>query len=97
MRGKWDSASRPIRQATLSHAALNCHLPWRLLDVALVQSSDHFKRRARKASEFATRAAEQIVDKSISSEEQQRRKRALIQGPKEFREIREGLPKRKRS
>jgi hypothetical protein len=28
-------------------------------------------------------------------EEQQRRKRALIKGPKEFREIREDLPKDK--
>jgi hypothetical protein len=50
---------------------------------------------AQKASRLAARAAEQIVDKSIPSEEQQHRKRALIKGPKEFRDIREDLPKRK--
>jgi hypothetical protein len=33
--------------------------------------------------------AERIVDKSMPPEDQQRRKRALIKGPKEFREIRE--------
>jgi SAM domain (Sterile alpha motif) len=38
----------------------------------------------------------QIDDKSMPPEEQQHRKRALIQGPKEFREIREDLPKSKR-
>jgi hypothetical protein len=46
--------------------------------------------------ELADRAAEQIVDKSMPLEEQQHRKRALIKGPKEFREIREDLPKSKR-
>jgi hypothetical protein len=53
------------------------------------------RRKAQKASELADRAAEQIVDKSIPSEEQQRRKRALIKGPKEFREIRERSAKGK--
>jgi Arc/MetJ-type ribon-helix-helix transcriptional regulator len=54
------------------------------------------KRKAQKALELADRAAEQIVDKSMPLEEQQHRKRALIKGPKEFREIREDLPKSKR-
>src|SRR6476620_5561855 len=43
--------------------------------------------KAQKASELADRTAERFVDKSIPAEEQQRRKRALIRGPKEFREI----------
>jgi hypothetical protein len=38
---------------------------------------------------------ERLVDKSMPSEEQDRRKRALVKGPKEFREIREDLPKSK--
>ena len=42
-----------------------------------------------KASALADRAAENLVDKSMPPEEQQRRKRALIEGPKEFRDIRE--------
>jgi hypothetical protein len=53
------------------------------------------KRKAQKALELADRAAEHIVDKSMPAEEQQRRKRALIKGPKEFRDIREDLPKTK--
>jgi hypothetical protein len=36
-----------------------------------------------------------MVDKSVAPEEQQRRKRALIKGPKEFRDIREDVPKPK--
>ena len=59
-------------------------------------SKTHVKTaEAQKASKLADRAAEQIVDKSIPPEEQTRRKRALIKGPKEFRDIREDLPKPK--
>jgi hypothetical protein len=36
---------------------------------------------------------DRVVDKSMAVEEQQRRKRALIKGPKESREIREDLPR----
>jgi hypothetical protein len=50
-------------------------------------------RKAQKASELAGRTAERIVDKTMPPEEQQRRKRALIKGPKEFRDIREDGPK----
>jgi hypothetical protein len=51
------------------------------------------KRSAQKASDLADHAAEQVVNKSMPVEEQERRKRALIKGPKEFRDIREDLPK----
>jgi len=37
--------------------------------------------------------ADHIVDMSMPPEEQERRKRVLIKGPKEFRDIREDLPK----
>jgi len=70
----------------------------RFLERALARSSGHRsagERKAQKASELAARAADDIVDKSLPAEEQQRRKRALIKGPKEFREIREDLPKSK--
>jgi hypothetical protein len=50
------------------------------------------KRKAQKASELAGRAVERIVDKSMPVEEQDRRKHAIINGPKEFREIREDIP-----
>jgi hypothetical protein len=45
---------------------------------------------------LAAEAAEHVVDKSLPTKEQQRRKRALIKGPREFRDIREDLPKPKR-
>ena len=54
------------------------------------------KRKAEKASELAARAAEHVINKSMPPEEQQRRKRALIKGPKEFRDIREDLPESKK-
>jgi hypothetical protein len=50
---------------------------------------------AQKASELAARVAERIVDKSMHPEERQRRKRALIKGPEEFRDLRQDLPKSK--
>jgi metal-responsive CopG/Arc/MetJ family transcriptional regulator len=53
------------------------------------------KQKAQKASELASNAADRLVDKSMPPEEQERRKRALIKGPKEFRDIREDLPKPK--
>jgi hypothetical protein len=70
----------------------------RLLEQALAGPFDKsaIKRKAQKASALADRAAEQIVDKSIPPEEQQRRKRAVIKGPKEFREIRGDLPRTKK-
>ena len=53
------------------------------------------KETARKASKLAAREIEPLGDKSMPPEEQARRKRALIRGPKEFREIRDDLPKAK--
>ena len=69
----------------------------RLLERALAieLQDDLGTAEGQKASTLADRAAERLVDKSLPVEEQQRRKRALIKGPKEFREIREDLPKDK--
>jgi hypothetical protein len=53
------------------------------------------KETAHKASKLAAREIEPLGDKSMPPEEQARRKRALIRGPKEFREIRDDLPKEK--
>jgi hypothetical protein len=71
----------------------------RLLERALRLSSNKKpvnKRSAQKASDLADRAAEQVVNKSMPLEEQESRKRALIKGPKEFRDIREDQPKKGR-
>ena len=53
------------------------------------------KEIARKASTLAEREIEPLGDKSMPPEEQARRKRALIRGPKEFRDIRGDQPKSK--
>jgi hypothetical protein len=55
------------------------------------------KRKAQKASELAGHAVERGVDKTIPLEEQERRKRAAIKGPKEFQDIREDLPQSKKA
>jgi hypothetical protein len=51
------------------------------------------KDAARKASHLAARAIEGLGDKSQPVAEQQRRKRRLIRGPNEFRDIRDDQPK----
>ena len=72
----------------------------RLVEQAVARSSRPArtsKQKVQKASEMADRTAQGLVDKSVPVEEQQRRKRALIKGPKEFRFIREGVLKPKNS
>ena len=53
------------------------------------------KKTAQRASELASREIKDLGDTSQPLEEQQRRKRQLIQGPKEFRDIRADRPKSK--
>ena len=55
------------------------------------------KQKAEEASALAARAADRVVDKTIPPKERERRKIALIKGPKEFRDIREDLPKPKKA
>jgi hypothetical protein len=83
-----DQEPRPSRPE-----AIRKFVEWGLARSSAFRSGG--KRKAQRASQLADRAAEQVVDKSMSVEEQERRKRALIKGPKEFREIREDLPKPK--
>jgi hypothetical protein len=44
--------------------------------------------RAAKASEMAAKQVDRLIDSSTPAEERQRRKRRLVKGPKEFRDIR---------
>ena len=53
------------------------------------------KGAARKAAQMAASVIENLGDKSEPAVEQQRRKRTLIRGPTEFRDIRADLPKPK--
>jgi hypothetical protein len=48
-----------------------------------------------EASKLAARELETLGDQSQPVAERQRRKRTLIRGPKEFRDIRADLPKPK--
>jgi hypothetical protein len=69
-----------------------------LMDFALSGSeSDRptSKAMAEKAAELANQAIETATGKSQSAEEQQTRKRTLIRGPREFRDIRRDQPRRK--
>jgi hypothetical protein len=70
----------------------------RLLEQVLASSMSERPPRestAKQAAELAARAAEEATDKSQSAEEQKIRKRKLILGPREFRDIRRDQPKRK--
>jgi hypothetical protein len=53
------------------------------------------KGGARKAAEMADREIEGLGDLAVNNEERARRKQRLIQGPREFRDIRGGLSKTK--
>ncbi len=61
----------------------------------LVSKQSANKEAARRASTLAAREIEPLADKSMPAEEQERRKKALIRGPKEFRDIRSDQPKAK--
>jgi hypothetical protein len=52
------------------------------------------KRSQHKAAEMAGREIDRLADQSATNEEQARRKRRLIKGPREFRDMRGDLPKR---
>ena len=58
-------------------------------------SSEAFVPEPRKASELAGDVIDQNADPSASSEEKASRKRRLLNGPKEFRELRRDHPTRK--
>jgi hypothetical protein len=53
------------------------------------------KVMAEKAAGLAAQTIEKATDKSQPAEEQKTRKRKLIRGPTEFRDIRRDQPRRK--
>jgi len=53
------------------------------------------KGSRRKASEMASRELDDLGDKSVPALERERRKRRLVLGPKEFRDVRGDQPKKK--
>jgi hypothetical protein len=53
------------------------------------------KKAASKASELAADTIDHIADQSAPTEEREKRKRRLLKGPAEFRDLRADLPKAK--
>jgi hypothetical protein len=72
----------------------------RLLETALAYArratSPRSKSTSAKALEMAGSTIDRLSDKSAPPHEQAKRKRRLVKGPSEFREIRDDLPERKR-
>jgi hypothetical protein len=53
------------------------------------------KGRRRKAAEMASREIDRLGDQTVTNAERTRRKRRLIKGPREFRDLRADRPKAK--
>jgi hypothetical protein len=53
-------------------------------------------RAAAKASDMAGQQIDRLIDPSASDAERQQRKRRLLKGPKEFRDLRDNKPQQKR-
>ena len=70
----------------------------RLVEVGLGEAPP-VQRRSRKAAskafDLAGKQIDKIGDPSATDEERQQRKRRLLKGPKEFRDIRANLPRPK--
>ena len=70
----------------------------RLLDQVLAVASPTQQNKAgsrRKAADMAGRAIDQLGDQTATVEERAHRKRRLIKGPREFRDVRGDQPKKK--
>jgi thiol-disulfide isomerase/thioredoxin len=52
-------------------------------------------KKTAKALEMAGQEIDRLSDPSATDEERQRRKRRLLKGPKEFRDVRDNRPKPK--
>jgi hypothetical protein len=86
----WRARQKPI--PTVSEAIR------RLVEMGLASAHPavrHGRRTAAKGSELAGKTIDWLSDQSASAEEQATRKRRLIKGPSEFREMRDDLRKLK--
>jgi hypothetical protein len=63
------------------------------LGLAVTQRAGAHTRRATKAAELASQEIDRLSDPSATDEERQLRKRRLIKGPKEFRDLPRNRPK----
>jgi hypothetical protein len=56
---------------------------------------DAAQRKKQKAADLAGEVIDQHADRSATSEQRESRKRRLLKGPKEFRDMRRDQPKTK--
>src|SRR5262249_26544769 len=96
------STARSSLETTLSRSfstATTKHLLFRLTAFAKSQRVSHECRsgvrtdRNEKARAMAGQEIDRLSDPSATEEERQRRKRRLLKGPKEFRDVRSNRPK----
>lgn len=88
---KW--AERQPDTPTLSEATR------RLVEIGLARpqaSRTNTKPSATKAADLAAKQIDRLVDTSAPPEEQASRKRRLLKGPEEFRQLRVDRPKTKK-
>jgi hypothetical protein len=88
---KWrrDQPDRPSRAKAIR----------RLVEQSLGNASDTRKmdtEAQHKAAELASREIDRVGDQGATGEERAQRKRRLIKGPREFRELRANQPKSKK-
>jgi hypothetical protein len=70
----------------------------RLVEQALTTAAASGPSKAgsrRKAAEMAGQAIDRLGDQTATVEERAQRKRRLIKGPREFRDVRDNQPKKK--
>ena len=63
------------------------------LGLAIAQRAGGRTKKAAKAAEMASQEVDRLGDPSATDEERQLRKRRLIRGPREFRDLRRNSPK----
>src|SRR5262245_682444 len=76
---------------TTGHELTRSEAIARLVEIGLAAARRAGLRRkkASKALELASEAIDRLADPSLSDEERQLRKRRLLKGPREFRELRD--------
>ena len=87
----WRASSKPTSPA--APEAIR-----RLVERALATAAPSAPAKAgsrRKAAELAGRAVDALGDQTATVEERAHRKRRLIKGPREFRDVRGDQPKKK--
>ena len=76
---------------TAGHELTRSEAIRRLVEIGLaaVRRAGTRRKHASKALELASAAIDRLADPSLSDEERQLRKRRLLKGPREFRELRD--------